>query len=530
MGTEPTAYARMLLRLGELASARLPLGSAMSNLPLTNRIRRLLTLETKEDSAMRKALLVSLLLLVVPLASVRVTLVAEQPAEKIEASKATPAEPAKGDSPATPAEPTNPAVPTATIGEAVAKPAVRAAELKMAETARKAFEATSAAYQSGTTTLDPLVAWSTRLLAAELAIAKTRDEQVTAARANLERLQGIHKGISALYTSGSRGGEAEKMETINYYVADAERRLAENEAKAPPAFNAFEPTAQPRTSTAEPRTQSGQAGALTDQQKHLRYDGKTFHEWADEFERELSPVKRKQAMEAMGEFAAHGFGFQAAGVIFGVMRDYSVWTLYEDSPEGKLKNAAVEAAMRVPAEERLPQFLTALNSGNKNQKLFALRVVPLELDPQQIIPALVAAVQDLDLQIVELARIPLAIADHDNPELMASIRRGLGSSNIADVRNAIWIVRGSPLSGPGRVATIARPYPGLLPEALAVLDRDDGQLRQTAEGVFKSSVVGPVQSEYLEALETAVGAGGSQAEHASKLLESFHDRGQLLSP
>jgi hypothetical protein len=399
----------------------------------------------------------------------------------------------------------------------------------MVEAAKKAFEATSASYHSGATTLEPLVAWSTRWFAAELAIATTRDEQVTAARANLERLQGIHQGVAALYASGSQGGEAEKMETINYYVADAERRLAEIEAKTPRAFNLFEPTAQSQPSTAEPPTQSVQVEPLTGQQKNLRYDGKTFDEWVDEFNSELSPVKRKQAMEAMGEFAAHGFGPQVAEVIFRVMRDYSVWVLYEDSPEGKLKNAAVEAAMRVPAEERLPQFLAALNSGNKNQRLFALRVVPLEVDPQQIVPPLVAAVQDPDLQIVELARTPLALADHDNPNLVASIRRGLESSDIADVRNAIWIVRGGPLSGPGRVATISRPYPSLLPEALAVLDRDNSQLRQTAEGVFKSSVIGPVQLEYLEALETAAGAGGSQADHVRDLLDSLNGRDQLRS-
>jgi hypothetical protein len=508
MGTEPTAYARMLLRLGELASARLPLSSAMSNLPLTNRIRRLLTLEMKEDSAMKKTALVSLLLLIVPVASLQVSLVAKQPKTKLETPKATQPElePAKADSPVTP------------TAEPVAKqPTVRAAELKMVEAAKKAFEATLSAYLSGTTTLDPLVAWSTRWLAAELVLAKTRDEQVAAARANLERLQSIHRGIAALYTSGSRGGESQQMETINYYVADAERRLAEIETKAlPAAVSLFDSPAQPRTSAAgspQARTQSEAEEPLTDQRQDLRYDGKTFDEWADEFDSELSPVKRKQAMEAMGEFAAHGFGPQAAEAIFGVMRDYSVWTTGENNPEGKLKDAAIEAAMRVPAEERLPQFLAALNSGNKNQKLFALRVVPLEVDPQQIVPPMTAMLQLPDWQIVELAWLPLTLVDHDDSEVIASLQRGLRSSDVAAVRSALWAVRGWPLTGPGRVGTISRPYPDLLPDAIAVLDSADNQLRQTAKQVLTSSVVGPAQLEYQEALERAAGAGGSLAEH-----------------
>jgi beta-lactamase regulating signal transducer with metallopeptidase domain len=524
MGTEPTAYARMLLHLGELASAPMPMGTAMSNLPLTNRIRRLLTLEMKEDSAMKKAALVSLLLLVVPVASLQVSLVAKQPKTKLETPKATQPEPepAKADLPAKP-----------TV-EPVAKPmTVRAAELKMVEAAKKAFEATLSAYLSGTTTLDPLVAWSTRWLAAELVLAKTRDDQVAAARANLERLQSIHRGIAALYTSGSRGGESQQMETINYYVADAERRLAEIESKALPAVSLFDSPAQPRTSAAgspQSRTQSEPAKPLTDQQQNLRYDGKTFDEWADEFDSELSPVKRKQAMEAMGEFAAHGFGPQAAEVIFRVMRDYSVWTTGENNPEGKLKDAAIEAAMRIPAEERLPQFLAALSAGNKNQRLFALRVVPLEVDPQQIVTPLISMLQQPDWQIVELTWLPLTLIAHDASEVIASIQRGLRASDVTTVRNALWAVRGSPFTGPGRVGTISRPYPDLLPDAIAVLDSADNQLRQTAKQVLTSSVVGPAQLEYQEALETAAGAGGSQAEHVRDLLDSLNGRDQLLSP
>jgi beta-lactamase regulating signal transducer with metallopeptidase domain len=527
MGTEPTAYARMLLRLGELASARLPLGSAMSNLPLTNRIRRLLSLETKEDSAMKKSLLMTLLLLIVPLASVQVSLVAEQPPSP----KAVPTpDSSRSDLP----PPIPPDATPPTLEKAVSPYAVpeggRAAERKMAESAKLAYEGTLAAYFAQNAPLDSVIAWSNRWLNAELAIASTRAAQISAARAHLARMRERQLAANQLAKLQSRGGESWVVATADYYVADAERRLAEIEAKAPPAINLFESPVQPQVSTAKTqRAQAAPERVKPEQKQNLRYEGKTFDEWADEFEGELSPVKRTQALDAMGEFAAHGFGSQAAEVIFRVMRDYSVWITGENSPEGKLKDAALEAAMRVPPAERLPHFVAALLSGTKNQKLFALRVVPLELDPQQIIPALVAAVQDPDLQIVELARAPLAIADHDNPELVASIRRGLASSHATDVYNAIWTVRGCPLVGPGRVATISRPYPALLPEALAILDRDDSQLRETALNVLKGSVHGPVQLEYLEALETAVGAGGSQAEHASKLLDSF-DKSELLKP
>ncbi len=75
-GDEPTEYAKILMRLGELANSPLRFGSAMSRRPLAARIRRLVSFPPPEDSAMKKALLLALVVCLLSAAVVRVQLVA----------------------------------------------------------------------------------------------------------------------------------------------------------------------------------------------------------------------------------------------------------------------------------------------------------------------------------------------------------------------------------------------------------------------------------------------------------------------
>ncbi len=78
-GDEPTEYAKILMRLGELANSPLRFGSAMSRRPLAARIRRLLNHSRQEDTVMKKAALLALGLCLVTTAAVRVNLVAREP-------------------------------------------------------------------------------------------------------------------------------------------------------------------------------------------------------------------------------------------------------------------------------------------------------------------------------------------------------------------------------------------------------------------------------------------------------------------
>ena len=254
MDEQPTTYAAMLLRLGELAGTRARFGSAMSNRPLTTRIRRLLTLNGTEDSAMKKACLISLLLLVVPLAVVRVNLVAEEPEAKPEENSSQGIEFFIGNAETLQQEAVDVPAPAAAgelapaAGEPEQPPAaepadtpVKAAQRKMVEFARKTYEANDAAYKAGTITLDQVFHWSTLWLTAELAIADSREDQIAAAQRNLARLKVIEANIRRLFEQQARGGEHNAMSAANYHVADAERRLAEIEAMPEPQAKAEQP-------------------------------------------------------------------------------------------------------------------------------------------------------------------------------------------------------------------------------------------------------------------------------------------------
>jgi hypothetical protein len=251
----------------------------------------------------------------------------------------------------------------------------------------------------------------------------------------------------------------------------------------------------------------------------LHYDGKTFEQWRTQLQTDLSPTLRREAISAIGEFAAHGYGKETAELLVDTMRDYSVWTLGKNSPEGSLKTAAVEAARRIPAAERLPAIAEALTSGNKNQRLFALRVVPIDAPKAELVPLLEAAVAGSDAEIAELAAAPLANYDHDNPALIASIRNGLESNDQRRLQQALHMARGV-IPGEGKWST--SPYPELLPIALRLLDHADPAIQQTAAAVLSAKLLEPGQTQYVEALEQIASSGaGEAAVNARKVLDSM---------
>jgi hypothetical protein len=179
----------------------------------------------------------------------------------------------------------------------------------------------------------------------------------------------------------------------------------------------------------------------------------------------------------------------------------------------------VEAARRIPAAERLPAIAEALTSGNKNQRLFALRVVPIDAPKAELVPLLEAAVAGSDAEIAELAAAPLANYDHDNPALIASIRNGLESNDQRRLQQALHMARGV-IPGEGKWST--SPYPELLPIALRLLDHADPAIQQTAAAVLSAKLLEPGQTQYVEALEQIASSGaGEAAVNARKVLDSM---------
>lgn len=132
----------------------------------------------------------------------------------------------RAERPAAEPKPANQAKP-GTDPEPAAKDAVDEAAQKMVKQAERAFEASLAAYEAETTTVEALYGWSLRWMRAVQIAAQTPKEKVAAAHAHLDRMRDAQKRIHLLFVSGSRGGEAKDEAAANYYVAEAERLVAE---------------------------------------------------------------------------------------------------------------------------------------------------------------------------------------------------------------------------------------------------------------------------------------------------------------
>jgi hypothetical protein len=89
-------------------------------------------------------------------------------------------------------------------------------------TAERAVEATQAAFEAATVTLDVLIDCVNKLAEAELAVAATHAEKLAALEKRVASLLRIEEKIQALFNIGGRGGEAK-----DYAMAQRERQSAE---------------------------------------------------------------------------------------------------------------------------------------------------------------------------------------------------------------------------------------------------------------------------------------------------------------
>ncbi len=249
-----TTYAKALLRLGCTSSQTPIYGSAVRGRALAARIRRLLKAEQREDSTMKKTILIACGLMLAGLAVVRLELVAKEPAgddkRAVEKSTADKSAPSPADSQPQLADAEDQAADDAkkanlfsyeqhgsciachTVPNDAKKPAEFSLEPRsMVEEAHAAFHATKAAYEAENVTMEAVYNWSIRWMRAADSAAKDTTGKIAAAKSHLKRMQDLQKKIAALYKEGTKGGEATEMAAANYYVAEAKRHLADVEAK-----------------------------------------------------------------------------------------------------------------------------------------------------------------------------------------------------------------------------------------------------------------------------------------------------------
>ena len=133
-----------------------------------------------------------------------------------------------------------------------------------------------------------------------------------------------------------------------------------------------------RSATNRPASKAWRSAAS----KGIRYDGKTFHEWRDAWQTELSTEKRMEAVKALAAFGRAGYGKEAAEAILDVAGQYDFQMLDNDTVEGKLKETILDelADPSYPtsqplAEHWLPALATRVEKEPKKWRWLAANLL-----------------------------------------------------------------------------------------------------------------------------------------------------------
>ena len=125
------------------------------------------------------------------------------------------------------------------------------------------------------------------------------------------------------------------------------------QSTAPDGRPVYEQHAVPRSAVSPHPTQNvaASSSASPSDKSALRYNGKTFDEWKNSWQTELSSEKRTEAVHALAAFGARGFGPEAAETILNIAQE-SDFARGEDL-DGKFGTAVQRAAHDGNSEEGL---------------------------------------------------------------------------------------------------------------------------------------------------------------------------------
>jgi hypothetical protein len=87
----------------------------------------------------------------------------------------------------------------------------------LAEAAEGAYKATAASYEAGRYTVEDMYRWSKRLMESQQANGK----HPTAKAEHLARMAQLHQKVSALYATGSHGGDEPSYYATMFYALEA---------------------------------------------------------------------------------------------------------------------------------------------------------------------------------------------------------------------------------------------------------------------------------------------------------------------
>lgn len=109
-------------------------------------------------------------------------------------------------------------------------PAVARAHRKQAvavrDAAKAGYQTIQADYDLGMAVFSEVYQWSRRWLEAEINLAQDRPAQIAALQEHWKHMKRSYLMIKALNKTGARGGEKQKLDAADFYVAEAELWLA----------------------------------------------------------------------------------------------------------------------------------------------------------------------------------------------------------------------------------------------------------------------------------------------------------------
>lgn len=270
----------------------------------------------------------------------------------------------------------------------------------------------------------------------------------------------------------------------------------------------------------------------------VRYDGKTFIQWRNALQTELSTEKRTDAIKALAAFGRAGYRQEVAETILDIAGEYDFTILEGDaSPEGKLKETILDQLAPPYRNQPLVQYWLSSLADRLRQdpeKWFALYAALLE----RTRPSDAATIKTLKTlaasekkNIANVALGTLIICDGNNEETRALADKALHSDDATTVRDILrWLV--CPRNFPAGYATQVIKVSDIVPlvlhsndevrnAALAVIA--DSQLVDTKNAVAELTAIVQDDSRPADRLAAirALGAVGAPAESAVAILEKI---------
>ncbi|MCO6045840.1 M56 family metallopeptidase [Aeoliella sp. ICT_H6.2] len=230
---------------------------------------------------------------------------------------------------------------------------------------------------------------------------------------------------------------------------------------------------------------------IESRQPKLLYDGRTFDDWRDSFETELKVENRTEAIKALRAFGRAGYGKEATEAILDVAEEYN-FLLIEETPEGKLRQAIIEAFTGIHGSAGLPTEIALSLLINRYEEdpskspyllYWALGGTKSTNEPLREQVAKLVDSTDTEVARTALGFLVRSDPEFESPVTREAMRKHLTSDHAEYITSAIYALVASMRSvHTGSDNTVVAEYalrdlPAVLP---SLLFHDDLRVRQYA--------------------------------------------------